>query len=114
MVEAIEKGLYTKDKIHRMEHSKNVISKVLTDIPKEFDEYMEYWLPFEEELQRVYAAPEANGEVFSAKDLDVFVKCVHKMLTINPTKKPTTRELVTEEEWFGINNKLQITEGCKE
>ena len=76
---------------------------VLIGIPTEFDEYMGEWLPLEAELQRAYNAPEVRDDVFSANDLDIFARCLRRMLVVDQAKRPTTRELVTEEEWFRDN-----------
>jgi len=83
---------------------------VLTGIPTEPDEYL---LSLEDELKRAYTQNKVPGEVFSAKDLDVFGKCLRRMLTLDPARRPTARELVTEEEWFGLDHILQVTGGCE-
>jgi len=80
----------------------DIIIKVLTGIPTESDEYVVGRLPLEDQIQRAYATPEGNGEVFSAQELEALAKCLRRMLVVDQTKRPTTRELLTEEEWFRI------------
>ena len=50
----------------------------------------------------VFATPvvDRHADAFSGKDVDALVKCLCRMLVVDPANRATSRELLTEEEWF--------------
>ncbi|KAF8416387.1 kinase-like domain-containing protein [Tirmania nivea] len=99
VLEAMKNGLFTEDQIH------------------ENDGLFEDCLSLEGELQRAYTAPNVyvrSGEVFSAEDLDILAKCLRRMLVVDPAKRATSRQLLTEEKWFGEDHMSEVNEGVKE
>lgn len=49
--------------------------------------------------------------------LMLMAKCLVRRIWVlaeDLARMPTTRELIIEEEWFGVNNVLQVTEDHRE
>jgi len=54
----------------------------------------------DEEIRDAPTTPVVYRDMLSEKDVDALVKCLGRMLVVDPAKRATSRELLTEEEWF--------------
>jgi len=135
ILEAIEKGLFTKEQIHSMYHCIEISANVLTrgateheeDLQKcptlgqdirdalarsavnramrdklatEGDKPLQECPTIDEGIRDAPTKPVVYRDMLSGKDVDALVKCLGRMLVVDPAKRATSRELLTEEEWF--------------
>ena len=112
ILEAIGKGLYTKQQIHSMYHCIHIKANVLTGVAAEYDQNIQECLTLGEGIRDSFTTPVVNRHefatcvvdrdayAFSGKDVDALVKCLRRMLVVDPANRATSRELLTEEEWF--------------
>jgi len=66
----------------------------------EGDESLQESPTIDEGIRDAPTTPVVYRDMLSGKDVDALVKCLGRMLVVDPANRATARELLTEEEWF--------------